>query len=217
MDTVIYFSLSVTYTVLFVVGSIFAIRDRWSIWSISLLLVIAALFYDNSILALGRYIGEGRLLELLNAQRYWLHALITPLLIPFVWESLRSAGIDWVKTPLVLIAVVILTASTIITEVIPLIDLTLKAVWQQDILSYRRVSDSGWPFMIMTVTSSILIASLLLWRKQGWKWLFVGLILMGVVGILSIPFESKAFGNISELVLILSLFGTQLFQNGRIL
>lgn len=71
--------------------------------------------------------------------------------------------------------------------------------------------------MMMAVSLSILIASIILWRRQKWIWLFAGLIGMGVVGVLSIPFESKAAGNISELVLILSLFATQLFQSGRII
>lgn len=212
MDTAIYFILSIVYDLLLVIGLISARKDHWPISSLFLLLVIAALFYDNSILALGRYIGEGRLLESLNAPRYWMHAFFTPLLLPFVWQNLRNAGIAWTKTPLATLVVLLVTATIILLEAIPLLNLNLQPVLEQGVLSYRRVSDSGGPIMIIAVTLSIFLASILLWRKQGWKGLFIGLILMGVVGGLTIPFESKAIGNISELVLILSLFATQLFQ-----
>ncbi|UTR12623.1 hypothetical protein MM300_10285 [Evansella sp. LMS18] len=217
MDTFIYFSLAVMYALLLTAGIYFAIKERWHLFSAFLLIVIAALLYDNSILATGRYIREGTLLESLNFLRYWMHVFFTPLLILFAWQILRAAGVSWSMNRLAVYGVVFVTGFIIITESIPLLDLSLEPVWQQGVLSYKRVSSSGGPFMMMAVSLSILIASIILWRRQKWIWLFAGLIGMGVVGVLSIPFESKAAGNISELVLILSLFATQLFQSGRII
>lgn len=213
MDTAIYFSLSFVYFLLLIVGIYAAIKADWSLFSIFLLIVIAALFYDNSILAVGRHIGEGKLLETLNAPRYWMHALFTPLLIPFCLQTIRSAGVPWAKKSFTAIVVIVVTALIIIMEVIPLFDLTLQPRWLHGVLSYKRVSTSGGPLMMLTVTLAIFYTSILLWRKQRGKWLFVGLVMMGAVGLLSIPFESKAIGNVSELMLILSLFATQLFQS----
>ncbi|MBU9711603.1 hypothetical protein [Evansella tamaricis] len=213
MDTTIYFFLSMVYAFLLVYGVYVATKERWSIYSSFLLVVIAALFYDNTILAVGRFIGEGELLKGLNVPRYWMHAFFTPLLIPFALQILRAAGVTWAKTRLATYVVLAVTALVIIMEVIPLFDLSLKPVWQQGVLSYKRTNASGGPFMMTAVTLSILISSLILWRKLRWIWLFMGVLMMGVVGGLSIPFESKAIGNISELVLILSLFATQQFQS----
>lgn len=215
MDTVIYFSLSVMYALLLAAGIYFAIKDRWHIFSAFLLIVIAALLYDNGILTTGRYIGEGTLLESLNFLRYWMHVFFTPLLILFAWQTLRAAGVTWALNRLGTYGVVFLTGVIIIIEALPLFGLSLEPVWQQGVLSYKRVSSSGGPLMMMAVSLSILIASIILWRRQRWIWLIAGLIGMGVVGVLSIPFESKAAGNITELVLILSLFATQLFQSRR--
>ncbi|WP_026675292.1 hypothetical protein [Alkalihalobacterium bogoriense] len=213
MDTAIYFSLSFVYAGLLIYGLYVAVKERWGLFSIFLLIVTAALLYDNSILALGRYIGEGRRLELFNALRYWMHAFFTPLLILFAWQTVRAAGVSLAKKRVPTIVVIVLTAVIITIDAIPLFHLNLDPVWQHGVLSYKRVSSSAGPFMIMTVTFFIFVASLIVWRKQRWIWLFIGLIGMGVVGLLSIPFESKAIGNVSELVLILSLFATQLFQS----
>ncbi|MFA9557691.1 hypothetical protein ACERII_10335 [Evansella sp. AB-rgal1] len=212
MDTAIYFSLSFVYGLLLAFGIYAAFKKRWALCSIFLLLVIAALMYDNSILALGRYIGQGALLESLNVPRYWMHALFTPLLIPFVWQTLRSADVTWIKTSVATCTVIFLTGTIILLEVIPLFGIELQAVWQNGVLSYTRVNKTGAPFMIIIVTLTILLTSILLWRKQGWKWLFIGLVLMGVVGLLANPFHSKAMGNVSELVLIISLLATHIFQ-----
>lgn len=42
---------------------------------------IFGLFYDNLIIGVGSFIGEGGLLEILNAGRFYIHVLITPLKI----------------------------------------------------------------------------------------------------------------------------------------
>ncbi len=212
MDTIIYFSLTVFYALLFVFGLISASKGHWSLYAFFLIIVIAALLYDNGIFALGRYIGEGELLKSLNVPRYWMHAFFTPLLIPFAWQTIKSAGVTWAKAPLPGYIVLGVTGSIILYDVIHLFNLSLQPVWQHGVLSYKRTSESGGPVMMIAVTFSILFAAIILWRKQGWKWLLVGIVLMAVVGALAIPFESKAIGNISELVLVLSLFATQLFS-----
>ncbi|UOE95185.1 hypothetical protein [Alkalihalobacillus sp. LMS39] len=213
MDTAIYFSLSFVYAGLVVYGIYAAVKERWRLFSIFLLIVTAALLYDNSVLAVGRYVGEGRRLELFNALRYWMHAFFTPLLILFAWQTVRAAGISLAKKWVPTFLVVVLTAVIIVMDAIPLFHLSLNPVWQHGVLSYKRVSDSAGPFMIMAVTFFIFVASIIIWRKQRWIWLFVGLIGMGVVGLLSMPFDSKAVGNVSELMLIISLFATQVFQS----
>lgn len=46
-------------------------------------LVGLGLVYDNALIAVGKFIGEGTLLEALNLARYWSHAFLTSLLILF--------------------------------------------------------------------------------------------------------------------------------------
>ena len=67
--------------------------------------------------------------------------------------------------------------------------------------------------MMVAISLAMILTSIILWKKQGWKWLFIGLVLMGLVGGLSIPLESHAIGNIAELTLIVALYTTQKFQD----
>ena len=52
-----------------------------------------ALIYDQTVLAVGRWLGEGNRLEQLNELRFWFHALCTPLLVIFCWHALVRANI----------------------------------------------------------------------------------------------------------------------------
>ncbi|MCD8501881.1 MAG: hypothetical protein LRY71_09660 [Bacillaceae bacterium] len=65
--------------------------------------------------------------------------------------------------------------------------------------------DTAIYFSLSFVYFLLLIVGIYAAIKERW--------MMGVVGLLSIPFDSKAIENISELVLILSLFTTQSFQS----
>ncbi|NJN79853.1 MAG: hypothetical protein HC797_04930 [Anaerolineales bacterium] len=62
-----------------------------------MLIVLFGLMYDNLMIAIGSFIGEGALLKNLNAGRFFIHALITPTMMIFGFGVLRKAGVKWAQ------------------------------------------------------------------------------------------------------------------------
>ena len=97
MDTFLYFLYAALYATLLIWG-LYGIRKQdLARWTSVIYIVILPLIYDNLILATGKWIGEGELLESLNFSRFCLHALITPLLVMYSIGTLRESGIEWAK------------------------------------------------------------------------------------------------------------------------
>lgn len=217
MDIWIYLFFAFAYLVLF----IFMIRNmrRYGINSLSnvLVLVIIPLIYDNAILGVGSWIGEGQTLEVLNTARYWMHAIFTPLLIVFSLDVLRRARFNWANTSAALWITVIYALAAVVVELITVVlDLSLKAETKYGVLSYSTTnSPSGPPIMILMVTLALLVASILLWKRTGWFWMFVGVALMLVGSMVDIPIESGAITNAFELILLTSLVMTKNHQDKK--
>ena len=62
-----------------------------------ILLPIVGLIYDNAVVAVGRFVGEGDALQLLNQGRYLLHAIVTPMLVAAAASLAEQAGVGWAK------------------------------------------------------------------------------------------------------------------------
>lgn len=215
MDTTIYIMISAAYFILFIFAVRSAHRNSWLKMGNLLLPVIIALLYDNGLLALGKWLGEGNLLKVLNEGRYWLHALITPLLIPFAWNTLTRASFSWAKKRISLSVVWILTLAIIIIEIVTVTwNISLEPSWKNGVLSYRDTGSShGPPIMMISVTMTLLIASILLWWKRHWPWFFVAILLMGLPALGYFFLKSNALHNISELILMVGLFATKVHQD----
>lgn len=217
MDTVIYFLLTIAFIILLIIGILLAKQDGWIDVSNVLLLVIVALLYDNGILALGKFIGEGDLLKALNELRYWLHALITPLLVLFAWHTLVNANIKWASKKGIQWLVIFLTLFFIIFELYSLVpNLSLEPTWKNGVLSYTK-NEEDIPVMIIGVSTILLITSILVWWKQRWPWYFIGILSMGLVPILNSLLQIDAPHNIAEFLLIVALLATKVYQQKRLI
>lgn len=214
MDTLLFSLFAIAYLVLFVLA-LQLVRKR-RIWSAALLLsVIVGLIYDNGIIAAGRSIGEGSFLEGLNAARFWLHAFFTPLLVLYAWMALKQAGISWAKTAWFQWAAILMTVALVLFELFTeVLGLSLEPRWEYGKLSYTSAElASGPPLMVLVVSLVLLAASIVIWRKQGWIWFFVGSLVMIVGSAVQLPVESGAVTNLFELVLLASLLITAAFQS----
>ncbi|MBO1512626.1 hypothetical protein [Metabacillus bambusae] len=215
MDTVIYLLLTIAYIVLFILGILLAKYHSWINIGNVLLIVILALFYDNGILAFGKYWGEGDLLRALNQTRYWLHALFTPLLVLFAWHTLVNANLQWAKKRIVQWLVIILTLCLIIIELVTVVwGISLEPIWKYGVLSYKNVGN-GSPFMIIGVSIMLLITSIIIWWKQKWPWYFVGTLFLGITPMIHLFLKTDALHNISEFLLMLALLATNAFQGRK--
>ncbi|MEM1502954.1 hypothetical protein RG959_05975 [Domibacillus sp. 8LH] len=216
MDTFLFSFFAAAYLILF----IFALRlfkKRRIVNAVLLLPVIAGLVYDNSIIAAGRFIGEGAALEALNAARFWLHALFTPLLVLYAWMTLKQTGISWAQTAWIRLTAIVLTIALVLLELLTEVrGLSLQPRWEYGTLSYTNAEpSSGPPLMVLVVSVVLLAASIVIWRKQGWIWFFVGSLVMIVGSAVQLPIESGAVTNLFELVLIVSLLATAWFQGNN--
>ncbi|MFS0750844.1 hypothetical protein [Oceanobacillus sp. 1P07AA] len=210
MDGYLYF----LYTLIYIGILIFSI-DRRNIISYSsrrsfIYLVIVGLIVDNAIVAIGRFIGEGSLLENLSYLRYWSHAFLTPTLVIYCIGILeKSKNINIRKTALygaTLITILLITVE-IQSE---LLNLTLQPQWEFGVLRYIPTEISyGPPIMILIVTFILLLTGILLWIFEKWIWMFVGASLMTIGSIVSFPIESGAITNGFEVILIIFLVFTK--------
>lgn len=213
MDTVLFSCFAAAYLILFSLA-LHLFKKRRIISAALLLPVIAGLVYDNGILAAGRFIGGGAALETLNAARFWLHALFTPLLVLYAWLTLKQAGVSWAQRAWFRLAAIALTVTLVVLEFLTEVrDLSLQPRWEYGTLSYTNAEPSGGsPLMVLVVSFVLLAASIVVWRKQGWVWFFVGSLVMIVGSAVQLPVASGAVTNLFELVLIVSLLATAWFQ-----
>jgi hypothetical protein len=216
MDPFIYALYSLSYLFLFLFGMKLTMRNGLFTFKNILLLVTFGLVYDNSVLALGSLIGEGDFLKELNLMRYWIHALITPALILFSWASVRKTVINWLNSRAAFIAANLLTVSMIITELLQnTVGIVVEPAQKYGVLSYEPAVSNGPPIMIIGVSIVMLLAGLILWKKLKWKWMAIGVIVMGIGSALPLPLKSEAATNGFELVLLISLWATKAFLDKR--
>ena len=154
----------------------------------------------------------------MSAARFIMHAIFTPLLILFSLDVLRRAGIEWSKKTAALLITAAYTLIALLIELITVVwDLSLKAEKSYGVLSYTAAnSPDGPPIMILMVTLALLISSILLWKRTGWYWMFIGVALMLIGSMVDIPVESGAITNAFELILLTSLVFTKRHQDKRI-
>ncbi|WP_255256011.1 hypothetical protein [Priestia megaterium] len=97
VDTILYFLFSFCYIVLFFF-SIYVVRKNTSpFYMLFLPLVIAGLIYDNIMIGIGSFIGEGDTLHSLSMLRFWFHALFTPTLVLFAYGVAKYRRLHGLK------------------------------------------------------------------------------------------------------------------------
>lgn len=217
MDTFLYFFFLGIYVVLFIWAITLAKKYGWFSASNVLLLVILGLIVDNALLAFGRYIGTGQFLKTISYTRFWGHALFTPTLVLFAWNSLKKADINWAKTSTAKLITYLLTIGLICFELFTeTLGLKLEENWKYGVLSYSDVDSSGGPpIMVLIISLVLIVSAFIIWRKQKWIWYLLGTIIMTIGSAVPLPIQSKAYMNGFELILLISLLATKQFQSNK--
>lgn len=181
-----------------------------------LLLVIIGLIYDNFIISIGKFIGEGNILKQLSFVRYMLHALFTPTLILFAWHICFKTGLAWTQKNFWKVVAYGLTIGLIMYELfVSVRGLELEAVWANGVLTYDSISHSFDPLMVILITIVLAIVGVILFVKFRFLWLFIGIFVMTLGSILAIWIKNFPITNVSELFLIVSLLLTEQFIISR--
>lgn len=211
MNTFIYMLLAFGYLCFLIWGLILSNRNLVSLTNV-LMLVILGLFYDNSIIALGKFIGEGQMLEGLSTVRFLLHALFTPLLILFAWGIGFRLGLPWTKKKFWKVIFTIMTLGLILYELVTSVfGLKLKAKEANGLLTYENI-ESVSPVMVILVTIVLFIMGCILVKKFHFPWLFIGTSIMILGSFLAVWITDFPIMNVLEFLLILSLLLTKQFQ-----
>lgn len=216
VNTTIYSLLTISYLIL-LIWDIQLIRKQKQIdFSFVLLFVIFGLIYDNFVLSIGRFIGQGKLLANLSCLRFWFHALFTPMLIIFVWQISKNLRLKWANSEISKVTIFLLTLGLIIYQWYQSIrQLKLEASWERDVLLYESAVEQNIPFMVLITTVIVGWVGILLWKHQKFYWLFIGTAIMIVGSALSIWFKNIPIMNLFELLFIVSLLLTSKFQLER--
>lgn len=176
-------------------------KSRRLSYALLLVIVLAGLTYDGLVILLGRFIGAGDLLQVLNAGRFIIHGLATPLMIIFGFGVLRHAGVGWAQSRtnhiIVCIFATLLIGLGVYQDILAL-DLQQRAVFD----TLRYVNEGGIPGPPIPALLTIIFligAGISLWRHTGWKWLAVGAILMFIFAGAGIG-DRFYLGNMGEII-----------------
>lgn len=214
MNIILTLALFVAFIFLLIQGIILANKYGWFKLENTLLLVILALVYEMFVLFIGRWVGEGGLLEGLNYVRFWLHALVTPLLILISWKSLFRANFHWAKSDWFKTVAFSLTIALICYEFVTgVLGIQLVPKWEAGILFYENAVKQKFPLMIIVISATIFITGILLWRKLRWPWLLIGVSVMLIGSFITNGLNLSLFTNVFEWMLLFSLLCTKKFQD----
>lgn len=214
MDTILYFLFTAAYIGLVIWG--LSRQRSWNFMSF-IYLVLLGLIYDNGMIALGKFIGEGPLLENLSLLRFWSHALLTPTLVLFSYGALREAGVEWSRKRIIGVAVILYTVALIGIELLfETVGMELAVEKEYGVLRYVSADPaSGPPIMVLLVSVVLIAAGAVLWKKRGWKWMLVGAVVMTIGSAVPIPVDSSAATNAFELFLLTTLVWTKVHLERR--
>lgn len=214
MNLILTLVLFFGFIFLLIQGIILTNKYGWFKLENTLLLVILALVYEMFVLFIGRWVGEGGLLEGLNYVRFWLHALVTPLLILFSWKSLYRANFHWVKTAWLKMVVILLTIALICYELVTgVLGIKLEPKWEAEILFYENAVNQNFPLMVIVLSAAIVITGILMWRKLRWPWMLIGVSVMLIGSFITNWLNLSLFTNVFEWMLLFSLLCTKKFQD----
>lgn len=212
MLMVIYSILTGLHLFFFMVGAQSYARSR-SVYSLLALIPLAGLAYDNGVIAIGVGFGESDFLKALNAGRYIIHAILTPLLILWAVSVAQRRGAAWAQKRGVWIGFTVLTVAMIAfgfyTDVIRLL---LKPVQELGTLRYIAAARGGPPIPAIITIFVMMGVGLYLWIKQKWAWMFVG----GFVMLVAAPLGARLTGlaNTAEVVMNASIVASDQLANG---
>ncbi len=179
MLTIAYVAFVAAFAALFW-QSMLVYRARRSSYTLLLAIVLAGLAYDTFTILIGRFLGEGTLLQTLNAGRYLVHGIATPSMMIFAFGVLRSGNIGWAQSRAAHIGVCVFTtlliALGIYQDVIAL-ELAPRTVFD----TLRYVNEGGMkgpPIPALLTIFFLIAAGILLGRGTGWWGLTIGALLM---------------------------------------
>ncbi len=182
-----------------------------SFWGTSWLLFIKVAFiYDNLILTIGQWIGTGDTLEVLSLLRYLLKVFLTPTFVFIAWDILRRLQVEWSEYLSTRIIFNVYTfAVTVIGVYTEILWNTLEPYRQYGILQYLP-HDHHVSMVIFLTVIPLFIAGFVLWQKNRWPILLIGMVCAFGLGTVALLIQSAIIVSIAEFLIISCLILTEI-------
>jgi len=216
MHTFIYAACAVTQAVLAVIAIRLYNKHR-SISALTLILPIAAVVWDNTVVALGAAIGDGPLLVALSWPRYIGHALFTPVWIITVIGFAQRAGAVRLRTKAVNIGQWVLYAICVALGFLRSVVFLVMVPATEGGLFYYRNGGSfpGPPLGSVIMLFAALICAVLVLRLTKSPWMLIGSLFMLAVSVVPARIIGFALTNSGEVVMAASFVVTEYLLQKR--
>jgi hypothetical protein len=195
-------------------GALFARARRPGL--LILILVLFGLFYDNLILALGRWLPAGPLLYALSLPRFGLHQIVLPWIIVSAFLQARATGIRWAQSRRALwiacLAAGLVMLLGVVTRLLPM---RLEPALMDGVTRYVATGVSGPPLVSLLSIGFTGVVGYFLWRRAGWFWTLLFVVLTFVFEGLPVEALRRLVGSGVELALMLSLLAYERRLSGE--
>lgn len=185
------------------------LRARGAVGGVAVLVAVicAGLAYDNLAVAAGRLIGFGDVLRGVNVPRYWIHALLTPLLIIACGALAGALGVRWPTGRTAAAAGALLVPALIGVGIFQdVVRLRLEPREYADSLRYANAGAEGPPVAAIVTIVVLIGLGALIWRTAALPWLLLGSI--GMFAAAAVGGSRFWAGNLGELVLQAAVVAT---------
>jgi len=192
-------------------------RRKRSLGAFTVALPIAALVWDNAIVAIGAWVGDGALLQALSWPRFAGHALLTPIWIVTAFEYARRAGAENLASRGWRIAQWGLYGAMVVLGVIrSLVLLRFEIVRQADIVYYTNSGGfPGPPLPAIVMVLCVIAAGIFVARRGVGPWMLIGGVVMFVAAAVPTSMVGFWLSNTGEVVLLAALVATELLLQRR--
>lgn len=192
------------------VWGIHLFQQSSNIGTILLLVVLAGLIYDNLIISLGNWIGEGELLESLNRLRFLFHTLFTPLLVVVAVELAHNAGVMWLSNSIVRYLAWAIALIMIGLEFgNKFLELKLVSNTFAGTLRYIEAESGSLPIAAILTIVLVALVGISIWQTLHCPWVFAGALIMLFGSAIPTRIVGPVVGSGVEIVLALSLLVIQ--------
>ncbi len=150
---------------------------------IFLMMIIAAIIYDNLLISVGRWVESKEMLLRLSHPRFLGHVILTPFSVAVAYALCQQGNLPWAIAPSSGLGVFFVTLILIITEL-----LTYYRKFQPTTVLFQgtlRYTNSGYKMPpYPSIVTTILVGALgyYLWQQLSYPWLLVGSVVMFVGG-----------------------------------
>lgn len=216
MYTAIYVACAIGQAILAVLAIRLFIKRR-SAGALTLALPIAAVVWDNTIVALGATIGDGPFLVALSWPRFIGHAIFTPIWIITAVSFAKRAGAKHLYAKAVSIGQWALYAICVALGFLrSVIYLEMVPATEGGLFYYRNGgSFPGPPFGSIIMLMVVIVCALTVWRCVKSPWMLLGSLFMLIVSVIPTEVIGFVLSNTGEVVMATSLVTTEYLLQKR--